>query len=304
MNEGIINFKMIQVSIIIVNYNTKTLLLNCINSIIENTSKINYEIIVVDNASVDGSQEYIRTNFPEVVLIESKENLGFGRANNLGLKSAFGKFVFFLNSDTILLNDAVNFFLDFHNDHKCFNVGVLGCVLYDENHRPNSSYGDFKTAFGDILYIIKCFFVKKVDQSDNNSKLFEYKKVDWVCGADMFISKTILDRYGAFDENFFMYSEEVDMQKRFVDNKLSNYLISSPKIIHLEGGSSTNKEISISKRIIIDSSRFIYYKNHSSILGYILYRVLYFFIFFVVIVFKDYPFPEKLNYIKNLLLHD
>lgn len=292
------------VSIIIVNYNTKDLLEQCLNSIYKNTQDVEFEIIVVDNASVDGSQEYIKAAFPKVVLVESDTNLGFGKANNLGLKSALGEFVFFLNSDTILLNNAVKLFFDFYKEHEHFNIGTLGCLLCDKYHNRNSSYGDFKTAIGDILFIAKSFFVKNVKTTEKQDVLLEYKKVDWVCGADIFVNRDTLDKYGAFDEKFFMYSEEVDMQKRFVDNKLSNYIITSPKIIHLEGGSSSDKKLTINKRIITDSSRFIYFKNHSSLLEYVLYRVLYFFIFFVMIIFKEYSFNEKLAYIKNLLLHD
>ena len=91
------------VSIIIVNYNTKELTLQCLNSIFKQTIKIEYEIIVVDNASVDGSQKIIKEYYPKVILIENKENFGFGIANNIGAKYAQGKYLFFLNSDNITL---------------------------------------------------------------------------------------------------------------------------------------------------------------------------------------------------------
>ena len=95
------------VSIIIVNYNTKDLLVNCLNSIYEKTKDVLFEIIIVDNASIDGSEEMIKNDFKEVVFIQSGDNIGFGRANNLGIKEAKGDCIFLLNSDTILLNNAI-----------------------------------------------------------------------------------------------------------------------------------------------------------------------------------------------------
>ena len=101
------------VSIIIVNYNTKKLIKNCINSIYKHTKDVDFEIIVSDNGSVDGSVEMIKSEFPNVILIENNANLGFGAANNRGLKIAKGKYIFYLNSDTVLLNNAVKYFFDY-----------------------------------------------------------------------------------------------------------------------------------------------------------------------------------------------
>ena len=105
------------VSIIIVNYNTHKLLRNCLISIIENTKRCSYEIIVVDNASTDNSRE-IATEFKSVKWIQSEVNLGFGKANNIGSLEASGKYLFFLNSDTILLNDAISIFYDFFEENN------------------------------------------------------------------------------------------------------------------------------------------------------------------------------------------
>ena len=103
------------VSIIIVSYNTKSLIKNCINSIYKYTKDISFEIIVSDNGSIDGSVEMIKRDFPSVILIENNENLGFGAANNKGLALAKGKYILYLNSDTILLNNSVKFFYDYCN---------------------------------------------------------------------------------------------------------------------------------------------------------------------------------------------
>ena len=114
------------VSIIIINYNTKLLTLDCLKSIYQHTKDIDFEVIVVDNASSDGSAEAIRESFPIVKVIEPNENLGFGRANNLGAKYAKGEYLFLLNSDTLLIENSIKKLYDFYieNEEK-LHIGVL-----------------------------------------------------------------------------------------------------------------------------------------------------------------------------------
>lgn len=123
---------MMNVSIIIVNYNTKVLLGQCLESVFEMTRDIAFEVLVVDNASSDGSEEYITSKFADVVWINSGGNLGFGRANNLGAEHAKGEYLFLLNSDTILKNNAVKIFYDYMQSHKDERIGALGAWLYDD----------------------------------------------------------------------------------------------------------------------------------------------------------------------------
>ena len=122
------------VSIIIVNYNTKHLLEDCLSSLYALTQSIDFEVIVVDNASSDDSETYITRKFPQVKWINSGENIGFGRANNLGAKYADGKYLFLLNSDTLLLNNAIKAFYDYAETHSEEQIGALGCWLVDSNH--------------------------------------------------------------------------------------------------------------------------------------------------------------------------
>ena len=119
------------VSIIIINYNTRQMLANCLNSLYEFTKEIQFEVIVVDNASKDGSEQYICSKFPQVKWVNSGGNVGFGRANNLGIKYAKGKYLFLLNSDTLLLNNATKAFYNYAESHIGERIGVLGCWLYD-----------------------------------------------------------------------------------------------------------------------------------------------------------------------------
>ena len=238
----------LDVSIIIVNFNTKDLLRNCLKSIFVQTKDINFEVIVSDNGSIDGSTEMIKNEFPEVVLIENNENLGFGAANNRGLQVAKGKYIFYLNSDTILLNNAVKVFFDYwENNSDKEKIGALGCNLLDTEMNISSSYGPFpKCTDVANLFIRRCIsiIVKELlalFHSDFtkyiNKPVFEKKigEVEYVIGADLFMKNDELAKY---DERFFLYCEEVDLQFKVANEGLSRRLIEGPEIIHLGGKSS------------------------------------------------------------------
>ena len=132
-----------QLSIIIVNYNTRDFLKTCLNSIFEQTHDIEYEIIVSDNGSTDGSLEMLAKDFPTVHVIANGQNLGFGAANNRGLDIAKGKYIFYLNSDTILLNNAPKLFYDYFEAHSNEKLGAIGGMLLDSNKRFIHSGGNF-----------------------------------------------------------------------------------------------------------------------------------------------------------------
>lgn len=231
------------VSIIIVNYNTKKLLQNCINSIINHTKELSYEVIVSDNDSTDGSIEMIKTNFPEVILLENKANLGFGAANNRALEIAQGKYVFYLNSDTVICNNAVKLFFDFF-ENAAEPIGALGCNLVDDNLSIIHSYGLFptkekiiKNLIADLKQLTKrslIFFLKSYSlNKESTSPKFEKKigTVDYITGADLFMQNNELAK---FDEYFFLYFEDTDLNKRLEQNNLQRLLIDGPIIKHLE----------------------------------------------------------------------
>ena len=140
-----------QVSVIIVNYNTKELTKQAIRSVFDKTEGVEYEIIVVDNDSKDGSVEELKKTFQDkITVIESKENLGFGRANNLGIKQSKGKYVFLLNSDTELINNAIKIFYDYMEQNM--QVGVCGGNLYNKNNEPATSYCMYKKSISSYIY--------------------------------------------------------------------------------------------------------------------------------------------------------
>lgn len=299
------------VSIIIVSYNTRDLLYNCINSIYSNNIQCDYEVIVVDNNSQDDSCKMLREEFPQVKLIESPQNLGFGRANNLGITHAKGDYYLFLNSDTLLMNNAIDNFLDYIRLNAKEHIGALGSILINKDGQNMHSYGAFlsiKYLLQDILHKYISIFIKSIKMphevflcpDDVESSL----EVDYITGADLFVPADIVRKMGAFDPIFFMYCEEVDWQKRMADGGYKRIIINGPRIIHLEGASapSMNKHRSIGRTINTFTSQIQYIRKHNPRWKYLIFRISFALLWLVPILVRPESFREKLSIIKVLIL--
>ena len=246
------------VSIIIVNYNTTILTINCIDSIYNHTQNCKFEIIVIDNASDDNSLDEKITNYSDITFIKNTSNFGFGYANNQGIKIANGEFVFLLNSDTLLLSDALSYFLQFMRIPTNTNVAVCGAQLINEAHLPATSYGNFPTLTGSFFalflrYIFPHFYKNRLSIGVVNNDNMN-KAVDLISGADMFIRKSVFEVVGHFDEDFFLYFEETELSYRIAKAGYISVLLPEVKIVHLEGASSKVNEY------IISSDSFNYIK--------------------------------------------
>lgn len=293
------------VSIIIVNYNTRDLTLNCIDSIVDKTTGIEFEIILVDNASTDGSYELF-TQDGRIKYIYSQENFGFGKANNLGIKESQGKYLFFLNSDTILLNNAVKYFFDFcENSNE--KIGALGAILIDQNQNNIHSYGRFITPAYEIWDVI-CKYLRflKKRKFINPPSVTQTTAVDYITGADLFVPRSVYDELGGFDPAFFMYCEEVDWQFRMAKASYKRLIIVDPRIIHLEGGSdpSATRLWSFNRCYNLLKSRKQYLRKHYN--GFFLpfYRFIYAMLWLPILFFvrKDTTDQKKslLKYLFSL----
>lgn len=284
---------MIDVSIIFVNYKTKDLTINAIKSVFEKTQGIDFEIFVVDNNSQDGSIEAIEKEFSQINIIKNTTNAGFGAANNIAIKQAKGKYILCLNTDTLLTNNAIKTMYDFMEKEDNKNIAVCGGTLYDENSNYIMSYANFPNLFNSLSFswILKRLF----PMIRNKKEPTDIKEVDFITGADIFLRKSILDKVGLFDENFFMYSEEVDLCKRIKNKGYSIKIIPQAKIIHLEEKSSRNFWGNAQMRV---KSKYIYARKHQSLLELYSMKISY-----IIIHTIGYLFGFNKEHLELIKLH-
>ncbi|MCE3283323.1 MAG: glycosyltransferase [Chitinophagaceae bacterium] len=232
-------------SVIIVSYNVKYFLEQCLHSVMAATGRIKTEVIVVDNHSSDGSLPYLRPLFPPVHFVDAGSNLGFGRANNLGLSKATGDYILFLNPDTLVPEDCFEKCLRFMENS--LQAGALGVRMIDGNGRflPESkrSFPRASTAFFKLSGLATLFPKSRVFNKYSLGYLDEFSehKVDVLAGAFLFIRKQVLDTVGGFDERFFMYGEDIDLSYRVKQAGYDNWYLSNTSIIHFKG-ESTRKD--------------------------------------------------------------
>lgn len=253
------------VSIIIINYNTRELTQNCINSIFEKSTNISFEVILVDNASTDGSKEIFEKD-TRIRYIYSSENLGFGKGNNLGYQYAKGKFIFLLNSDTELINNAIFELVNFLNIHP--EISIVGGALYNKEMQPCHSYGLLLPSFfRELDMLFRGWLTQRHKKRFNDSlKEKEYAIVGYITGADMMLRRDSIEKVGLFDPDFFMYYEETEMTYRHSVNKNLSAFFPTAKIHHFEGKSFAVKETR--ERMYLMSRRLYYQKTGHSKLYY------------------------------------
>jgi len=222
------------VSIIFVNYNTVALLIDAIDSVLNKTQGISFEIIVVDNASSDNSQQLLTEKFnKKIQYIPLPENIGFGRANNEGMKIAQGRNVFLLNPDTILENNAIKLLSDYLDANP--EVGVAGGNLYNEDGSPQPSFSFIYPSIG--FELSNLFHVLFLYNRETFNHTVEPMFVKRIVGAAMMIRKTVIDKVGGFDPDFFMYAEEDEWCHRISKAGYKIVNIPEPHITHLDGRS-------------------------------------------------------------------
>lgn len=231
----------IDVSIIIVNWNTCKITCDCLRSVFKQTADVGFEVIVVDNASSDDSIEMIKKKFPQIVLIANSENKGFAAANNQGMAIAKGKYVLLLNSDTIVLNHAIEKTVTFIEKHP--EAGVVGCriVNQDMSLQPTCfMYPSVLNMFLSSTYLYKVFPKSKFFGRERMSwwNREDVKEVDVVTGCFMLVRTEIIAQVGIMDERFFVYGEETDWCYRMNKAGWKNLFMPNANIIHLGGASS------------------------------------------------------------------
>ena len=293
-----------QLSIIILNYNVRYFLELCVISVQKAIQNIDAEIIVIDNNSSDDSCKMMKNRFPEIKLIENKSNLGFPKGNNIGVNAAQGEYICILNPDTVVAEDTfekiIKSFSPTHNSQllasnfqlptsnlqpPTSNLGIIGCKLIDGtgNFLPESKRGlptpfvAFTKIFG--LYKISNYFGKYYAQhlSENQSG-----KVDVLVGAFMVMKRELYQEIGGFDENCFMYSDDIDLSYLVSKKGFSNYYFHETSVIHYKG-ESTVKDEKYMKRF--QEAMNFFYKKH--------FKVSIFFSIFMKIGIVLFSFIKK-----------
>jgi len=216
-------------SIIIVSFNTKNLLQACLESVFQQTKDIKFEVIVVDNASTDGSPEMVKKKFPQVELIKNQKNLGFAQANNQALRRAKGDYFLLLNSDTKIKNNALKKLVALAEEKK--NLGMAGPKLLNPDGTPQPSTGPFYTL------PITFFSLFRGDRYLRQAPSQE-KVVDWLSGACFLIKREVTEKIGFLDEKFFMYVEEMEFCFRAKKAGFQVDYFPQAEVYHLERGSS------------------------------------------------------------------
>lgn len=265
---------MIDVSVILVNYNTIRLLLDALDSLFEKSKDIVYEVIVVDNNSSDHAREICQERYNErVIFLSLDENVGFGRANNEAIKIAKGRNVFLLNPDTILLNNAVKILSDFLDKHA--DVAVCGGNLYTRELEPIHSYlMELPSLYSEIDQLLG---ERLSIKHHGNNIYFNHTghpcEVGYVTGADMMIRKSVLDEVGYFDPDFFMYFEETELTFRIRKKGYKVMNVPYAQIVHLEGQSNQLKEKR--EKMFLRSRRLYLKKTLKNSLLYLLCQIVY-----------------------------
>lgn len=260
-------------TIIIVNWNAGEMLCRCLRSIASSRCTNRVDVIVVDNASSDGSREMVQAEFPTVKLVDSGANLGFGKANNLARRHVTTPLVLFLNPDTEVLEDSLRVMIEFMESHP--QVGALGCKM----KLPDGSVHDlglqwFPTPWTEFLRTLVLSghrspwldrWLPQVDPeaAANVSKLY---------GGCLLARKEVLDAVGWFDERFFMYAEDVDLCRKIRDRGAELYYLPAAEVIHVAGGTSRKARGGFSTLMMCESIAKLMHKYYGTN-GKVLYRL-------------------------------
>jgi GT2 family glycosyltransferase len=276
---------MAELSIVIVNWNTRELLRNCLHSMQRYLKESTVRIIVVDNASYDESREMVEVCFPEVKLINSGGNIGFAKANNIARPLANSPFVLFLNPDTVVIDDAIEKMRSFIETNP--TVGAVSCKTKYSPEKGEALGADegvhalglqwYATPLTELVSIL--FLTDQTIQrlkrylpyKDPNTSGYVLK----LYGTCLMVRTEVLDRVGWFDERFFMYGEDVDLSRRISDAGWKLYYLSEAEILHLAGAASKNNSNQFPTLMTCESIAKLMRKYYGS-LGQLLYRIIIF----------------------------
>jgi hypothetical protein len=261
---------MTDVSVIIVSWNAKEYLLHCLESVYQQIPMLNGEIIVLDNASSDGSVEAVRKRFPDVRIIENRSNTGFARANNIGIENSNGRYLFFINSDIILRPECTSRLISYMDEHP--TVGILGPKILNPDLTLQRSFRPFPTIWNSFLRASAIDTIRPLSSLTATGlraiKIGAGQEADILSGCFWVVRRAALADVGLLDEQFFMYAEDKDWCTRFWKAGWKVVYLNSAEAIHFGGASSDREPV----RFYVEQHRanLYYWKKHHGNFGQIM----------------------------------
>lgn len=265
------------ISVIIVNWNTKALLHDCLVSILEQAGDVDYEIIVVDNCSSDGSQEMVKVDFLQATLIENGENRGYAAGCNSGIRIAKGKYVLILNSDILICDSAIKKTFEYAEIHS--EAAVIGCQVRKNFDNPQMTCFRFPSLLNLFLRVTGLAAIFKNNRFFGREDMRWWQRdtdceIDVVSGMFMLVRQKAIEEIGLMDEDYFMYCEETDWCYRFKQAGWKMMFWPGAYVIHLDGGGHSNKTDNLKLRIQMQKSILMFYEKHYGTLSYYIARLL------------------------------
>ena len=248
-------------SVIIVNWNTKELLLNCIGSFYRTVKRLSFEIFVVDNGSSDGSPDSVRRKFPEIVLIENQRNLGFARANNEVLRKSKGRYALLLNTDVILTDGAVERLVEFMEENP--TVGIAGGQLINGDGSRQNSFDNFPSLATEALNKSLLRILFPIRYPSKRVSFSSPIDVHSVIGACMIVRSQAIKEVGLLDEDYFFFLEETDWCYRMKRREWRVCHVPQAQIVHLQG--KTANMVKDRAKIEYYRSLYLFFKKHKGI---------------------------------------
>ncbi|MHC4212024.1 MAG: glycosyltransferase family 2 protein [Planctomycetota bacterium] len=253
------------VSIIIVNWNTCEALRDCVASIHSQTKDIGFEVIVIDNASKDGSVHMLKAEFPDVILVQNSENRGFAAANNQGIVLANGRYILLLNSDTIICDNAIVKTVVYADQH--LKAAVIGCQVWEDDHRIQMTCFRFPSLLNIILRNSGLAKLFKCNRFLGREKMLWWprdseREIDVISGMFMLVRSEAIDQVGLMDESYFLYFEETDWCRRFWKQGWKVVFWPGAKILHVHGGSFSTRQQAPKMFVQFRKSLLIYFEKH------------------------------------------
>jgi GT2 family glycosyltransferase len=268
----------LDVSVVIVSWNTREILRGCLRSVFDQTRAASLEVIVIDNDSRDGSAEMVRADFPAVKLIANQHNRGFAAACNQGMRLASARYILLLNPDTVVLDDAISRCIRYADLHP--DVGVVGCQVLENESRISPTGFSFPSPLNVFLAL------SGLSRLFPRSRLFGRPELSWwdrsteqdvdvVTGMFMLVRREAIAQVGLMDEAYFVYSEEADWCYRFAKAGWRRVFTPAAKIVHLDGGAKSTSQASKKMFVQLQKSSMIYHRKNLGLAAWSSVKLIY-----------------------------